>query len=458
LYPNEIKIKTHASVMAMMKKADEKKLNDHEITYKGSTIFSAIPYFDITRMIRNDWMHMMADTVKTIYKLLLKKDSMALRPDSAPREFEKENTNRWMEDEEKEDDEMEGDGKEEIKKEKKKKKKKVRKADEKKHDKNKARGEKGGKKGTNKGKKKADDGEETETDEDEEKEEKKERKKKKNTKLPFQLSQEDINRLASIHSEVRLPKMHGDPNRLANVFIKNDYRRSHDDTSLGSDYGIFGIQTSSSLENNVVECISRLLIIIKYCRQTSFDVPMMREMEKFIIQTLTLSEMFLPTNFFGINLHLLIHAFRPEGGIFELGPAFVHQQFDQERRGGQISKLGTNMKNPIAGITKNILIREELEDILDFKRAKHMDYFADPVVITPSKPRKPQPVMDQKDRKKLATVINAFYTDIKIDVNEDIPGCHYDKMTINGRLFCTRASKIMTTRLQQFCTKQQAQK
>ena len=40
LYANEIKIKTHDSVIDDMKWADEVKRVDHEHTYKGSTIFS----------------------------------------------------------------------------------------------------------------------------------------------------------------------------------------------------------------------------------------------------------------------------------------------------------------------------------------------------------------------------------------------------------------------------------
>ncbi len=100
--------------------------------------------------------------------------------------------------------------------------------------------------------------------------------------------------------------------------------------------------------------LCRLIVSCSLIRHTAFPKDLLDDMHKFVVETLALAEVLLPFYLFGINFHLLVHSFAPEGAIRELGPVISHHTFDQEREGGRIAKLATSRKSPVVSIRINI--------------------------------------------------------------------------------------------------------
>ncbi len=149
---------------------------------------------------------------------------------------------------------------------------------------------------------------------------------------------------SKIHSDIKLPLINNNYGRKRDIF-SHEMMRSSDYAFYASNYGIW-IVNNSNIEEPYKGIICRLISSVCLLRNKSFDSLNLDEMNKFIIETLTLAETLLPYYIFGINFHLLIHSFAKEGGIRELGPAITHHTFDQERMGGQLSRLATGFKTP----------------------------------------------------------------------------------------------------------------
>lgn len=340
--------------------AVESKAHDDEISeeeksmYKGISVLYKLPYWNGVRMVRGDWMHLLGNVTKTMFKLLLGKDDRDFSADGGARNFEAENTSRWKEEK----------------------------------------------------------------------------------KMPFRFSTADIAKFTKLLKNLRWPMMHGNKNKPGDIFSSTDWLKTWDWLQYASDLGIVLILLSDTVKGDIANSIMRFLVCVKLLRQVSLPRDLVAKLRIFIIETLVLCELYLPTYIFGINFHLLIHACGREGNLLELGPAYVHHQFDQERRGGKVSDLSNSHKNPIPGIVTNHMLQEEIQE-LNFVYYPSLipEYFKTPMYIQPGTISSQSQQDEFKIDGGLVEQVNKYYKSVS-DMSP-LSGVLLDNITINSRIFHT---------------------
>lgn len=270
---------------------NNKKIKKYDNSYLGSSVLLSLPYLDIVRCIRFDFMHLVSNVIKSLFQFMTNSKPMVFNDDR--RKMEKLLGRTW------------------------------------------------------------------------------------DTKdvAPFHISNDFQKLFSQIHGDLKLPLIENDYGRKRDIF-SHERMRSSDYAFYASGYGIW-IINNSNIEEPYKGIICRLIACASLLRMKSYDKSILPDIDKFIIESLTLAETLLPYYIFGINFHLLIHTFAPEGGIIELGPAISHHTFDQERMGGQLSKFATSYKNPIATIKNHYLLSRDIK-FNDLKNeAKLDDYICD---------------------------------------------------------------------------------
>jgi hypothetical protein len=256
----------------------------------------------------------------------------------------------------------------------------------------------------------------------------------------FHFTPEDITFLEGDHASSKFPEMHGDRNKPSNVFTQGRWMKSKDYAFLASDYGIYLI-TISHIGANQKRCITRLLACLKFLRMTQYNRKRLEEAKIFFAETISLCEMFLPFYFFGINIHLLLHAIGLEGNISECGPPRVHQCYDTEQAGG-VFVQHNSMKAPLREITNRCVINTKIK-ILSFKRSleDEINYNDTKLVLRVGRFSKEKEV-DIKD-KSLLKLYDEF--GIEYPSTKNIHGKYLVDFTINGTLFETEARSTKRT-------------
>src|SRR6185503_13939517 len=122
---------------------------------------------------------------------------------------------------------------------------------------------------------------------------------------------------------------------------------------------------------------------------------------RFVAETLTMCEIYLPFYFFSIVVHTLLHLFGPEGSIRELGPPLVHQCYDQERYGARVKRYVTNFKGPVTMISKKTIMSHKLQ-VRNFKKPLNIiDYNSWTKTFTPLKVCHRNVLLDNKEIRKI---------------------------------------------------------
>jgi hypothetical protein len=340
------KIKTHDDVVKMQEEAE--KSSDHkQHEYLGKCALQRLPYADIIKIVRSDFMHITGDVSKNLLFLMLKRKPFNFN--KKRREFEQLELKRFT-----------------------------------------------------------------------------------SQPYEFQMSSEDIKVFESLHKNTRFPKLHGERGKPANIFTEGKWLKTSDCVFYASEYGIYCVE-NSAIPEPTKSVICRLLALLRLIRFNAFNLKIIKEANLFAIETIALCEIYLPVYFFGINLHLLVHMFAPEGSILQLGPAISHHNYDAERMAGSLSSMAKSRKAPLSSVKKNYLIYNEIKfkqlaltinsenDYKTYDRVARMGEAAG-IGLVQDDIRHMLPPYPSKDQPPVLPVY-------------DFSGTFYNSFTLNGTLF-----------------------
>ncbi len=79
-------IKTHEYVVSEMKKIEDdikngKKINNKDNSYLGTSVLLSLPYVDIVRCVRFDYMHIVSNVIKILFQFMTNSKSMICNED-----------------------------------------------------------------------------------------------------------------------------------------------------------------------------------------------------------------------------------------------------------------------------------------------------------------------------------------------------------------------------------------